>query len=1725
MQGIKLLFDQDSINQLKRQYDEVIKELENKKVHVDFSDANRSINELTNKVRELQGINLKSNTLDTNIKEETRNLDELIKKYTELGYKVNIKNQQFKLINPEDIENSKRELNNFVIELEKTKGIIDKITYTAQHNEKGLFTGFTADNNVIRTDNSVKIAEQLAKEEEKLANAIGKVREQSELKAKAEQKTLELNQAQAQNKALEQEYEDREKIQQSIRKTIKAREQEQRELEKNQAQAQNKVLEQEYLMKQKHQKWLQTLGADVTPEGFKFDVKKSTYADMERLAKDFGDVNAEIKKIDVQPIEKSGDVVRNVTYRVRDSKDKWHEYKLAVVEAGEDGTASLRKLDQGTRDVINRQVSLGSRLKNAWIAVTSFASVTTVFYAAVHEVQKAVSMMNDLDKSMTNIQMITGETRNEVQGLVGDYNDLATELHTTTKEMMSGAEEFLRAGKSVEETQNLLKASTIGAAISGQTNSETSEQLIAISNGFKLNTNDAKELTGVIDKLSAVDNSSSTSFKELATAMQYTSSSAQNAGVSMEDLISYIGTVSSVSRRSAESIGTSFRNIFSRYSAVSAGKDIDDEGEKINDVEKALNNLGIAIRSDATHFKDFSTVIGELNKKWSTLNDLQKNQAVGALAGTKNRENLLILMDNMDQVKKLQDAMANSTNSAEKKFEEAYGESTQAKVADFKHQVELFWQGVMNNKAINFFIDLGTQIIKVFKTINEQSVGTKIALVATSFALIEVIRNIKSVTKAISDSKVAISGLDRVLKLLFGTTASGAGIVKALKTAFSGLKTAIVALFTTSLGATIIALTSAITLCTIAITKHIKHQKELREETEKNTTAFKDLTSAIKENNVEQMKSSKNDIEKEQQKLQDLIKKRKELIDSNAPERNAVLAGKGLDGFKGVNDSKISKIDKEISELTDTLKNAGFTIDGVTGNIEELNEAELLIKNNEIADEIKNQAEAEVTNKDNIINLTNEYLKLNEAENKNAIQKQRMTQISNELNNQVKGLILTKDAEGNVTIQNVGYLQNEVNALNLDKDTVQTLTNVKLTNAKATAEVMVNGQKLTYETIKQKIKSYEAEAKALDALAVKKQHIIMLDNDGVTASAHLHQEINKFQKALDMLDKIYSIPKIPKVSTIPSGNGGFIPKSDDNNKKSKSKSTSSNPEDIVPLIDRYSKLNGELEKVNAQLELNKSLQSKAENQDKITLLNKEIDLLKQKQVAIKAIWNEEIKEQTELKKTLSSKGVLFDSKGEITNYESFIKGKANTANKLIGDNKKKAIDDVKKLEDEVKRYGELTHKELINSSKDWEDAGITISDVGREIEEVTKKIQEDLLNGFYKQLESTIYGGKSQREYERNIKEQNKALQTQIDILEKEDDLQQEQEERSKRILEIHELEAELENIKKEKNIQQLTQKANGSYDFTYVADENKIDDITKDLKSKHEDYYRWEKSTAKQHQIQSLRDQIEYNNNLIQINRDAFEQMKEDLKSAFNGEDGYISIVNNCMDDIKSNCDSKWSEIIASTRSSLMQLQSLYQKMLSTAAAANSISIGSSGGGGSSSHYGRQTWAMSDDATAYDANGNYIKRFYENEPVTSLKIENGKAEFDINGVKAYVNVDDLKPRDANTRISPRRYGEGGDTGTWLGDEPKWALLDKNEFVLNDSMYKNMADFATDPMKYLSITLPKMNIPVINPKNNNNQPLQNVFHIDKLDFPNVHDGQDVVDTLNNLPRIVMRAGN
>ena len=88
---------------------------------------------------------------------------------------------------------------------------------------------------------------------------------------------------------------------------------------------------------------------------------------------------------------------------------------------------------------------------------------------------------------------------------------------------------------------------------------QATEYLTSVLNGFKL---EAEDAMSVVDRLVNLDNQYATSVAEIASAMQRSSNSAQQAGVDFNELASYITVLSSVTRKSAESIGESFKTIF-----------------------------------------------------------------------------------------------------------------------------------------------------------------------------------------------------------------------------------------------------------------------------------------------------------------------------------------------------------------------------------------------------------------------------------------------------------------------------------------------------------------------------------------------------------------------------------------------------------------------------------------------------------------------------------------------------------------------------------------------------------------------------------------------------------------------------------------------------------------------------------------------------------------------------------------------------------------------------------------------------------------------------------------------------------------------------------------------------------------------------------------------------------------------------------------------------------
>lgn len=108
--------------------------------------------------------------------------------------------------------------------------------------------------------------------------------------------------------------------------------------------------------------------------------------------------------------------------------------------------------------------------------------------------------------------------------------------------------------------------------------SEATELLTSTQNGYKLSVEETLE---VVDKLSALDLEYATSASEIATSLQYVASTAESAGVSLDQLMALITVGSETTRLNAESIGQAWRTLISRFTNVKLGKYVSEEGEDL----------------------------------------------------------------------------------------------------------------------------------------------------------------------------------------------------------------------------------------------------------------------------------------------------------------------------------------------------------------------------------------------------------------------------------------------------------------------------------------------------------------------------------------------------------------------------------------------------------------------------------------------------------------------------------------------------------------------------------------------------------------------------------------------------------------------------------------------------------------------------------------------------------------------------------------------------------------------------------------------------------------------------------------------------------------------------------------------------------------------------------------------------------------------------------------
>ena len=365
-------------------------------------------------------------------------------------------------------------------------------------------------------------------------------------------------------------------------------------------------------------------------------------------------------------------------------QDTFNNLKLDAIKAGVETTNVFDKLNSVLKTNIKQR------------AVTAIAGFS------VQQLKEVYDNVVKLDSAVVNLSMVTGYNRDRTKELVASYSEMAQELGAVTSEVAAAADDWLRQGYSLEDTNELIKTSTVLSKIGLIDSAEATQYLTSAIKGYKVEINDAMSIA---DKLSAVDMAAAVSVGGLAEGMSKTANSARLAGVEMDTLLGYLAAVGEVTQQDMASIGNAFKTMFARYSNVKLNKLVDDDGESLNDYERILTRVGIRLRDNLGEFRDFTDVLDDVRAKWSSLTEVEQSAIATALGATRQKENVLTLMENYGKAMEYAGISADSAGTAMEKYD-AYSQGIEANIARAKASFESLSTNLLNSDAVVTFVKL-----------------------------------------------------------------------------------------------------------------------------------------------------------------------------------------------------------------------------------------------------------------------------------------------------------------------------------------------------------------------------------------------------------------------------------------------------------------------------------------------------------------------------------------------------------------------------------------------------------------------------------------------------------------------------------------------------------------------------------------------------------------------------------------------------------------------------------------------------------------------------------------------------------------------------------------------------------------------------------------------------------------------------------------------------------
>lgn len=242
-----------------------------------------------------------------------------------------------------------------------------------------------------------------------------------------------------------------------------------------------------------------------------------------------------------------------------------------------------------------------------------------------------------------------------------------------------------------------------------------SDQLTAVWNNFY---NGTQTLEHYADAMVALGAATASSSDEIAGGLEKFSSIADMIGLSFDYAAAALATITATTRQSEDVVGTALRTIFARIQGLKLGETLEDDTD-LNKYSSALQAVGISIFDTNGELKDMDNILDELGDKWENLSKAQQVALAQTVAGVRQYNQLVSLMDNWSYFKENL-AVAQNSDGELNRQAEIYAESWEAARNRVRAAAEELYSSLIND---DFFIKITNGIGKIIESISTLTQG------------------------------------------------------------------------------------------------------------------------------------------------------------------------------------------------------------------------------------------------------------------------------------------------------------------------------------------------------------------------------------------------------------------------------------------------------------------------------------------------------------------------------------------------------------------------------------------------------------------------------------------------------------------------------------------------------------------------------------------------------------------------------------------------------------------------------------------------------------------------------------------------------------------------------------------------------------------------------------------------------------------------------------------